>query len=107
MLSEVENDRANPTVAVAHRIARAFGLTVGDLVDPPGGNGGPTIWVDGRIVGVWAQTTAGEFLSHYFLDVPARAKKAVAAEVDRLRDLVGDTRFSVRFPSPVHKALLG
>ncbi len=71
------------------------------------GNGGPTIWVDGRIVGVWAQTPAGEFLSHYFLDVPARVKKAVGAEVDRIRDLVGETRFSVRFPSPVHKVLLG
>jgi transcriptional regulator with XRE-family HTH domain len=35
MLSEVENGRANPTVAVAHRIAQAFGMTVGDLVDAP------------------------------------------------------------------------
>ena len=24
------------------------------------GNGGPTLWVDGRIVGVWAQTRDGE-----------------------------------------------
>lgn len=71
------------------------------------GNAGPTIWVDGQIVGVWAQTPAGEFLSHYFLDVPARTRKAVEAEFDRLRDLVGETRFSVRFPSPVQKALLG
>lgn len=35
MLSEVENGRANPTVAVAHRIAQAFGMTLGDLVDAP------------------------------------------------------------------------
>jgi transcriptional regulator with XRE-family HTH domain len=39
MLSEVENGRANPTVAVAHRIARAFGMTVGDLVDAPAAAG--------------------------------------------------------------------
>jgi hypothetical protein len=71
------------------------------------GNAGPTIWADGRIVGVWAQTPAGDFLSHYFLDVPARTRKAVEGEVARLRDLVGETRFSVRFPSPVQKALLG
>lgn len=35
MLSEVENGRANPTVAVAHRIARAFGMSLGELVDAP------------------------------------------------------------------------
>ena len=35
MLSEVENGRANPTVAVAYRIAQAFGISLGDLVDAP------------------------------------------------------------------------
>jgi len=35
MLSEVENGRANPTVAVAYRIAQAFGMSLGDLVDAP------------------------------------------------------------------------
>lgn len=35
MLSQIERGRANPTLAVALRIARAFGLNVGDLVDQP------------------------------------------------------------------------
>src|SRR5687768_259586 len=39
MLSEVENGRANPTVAVAHRIAAAFGMTLGELVDGPAAAG--------------------------------------------------------------------
>ena len=30
------------------------------------GNGGPTLWVDGRIVGAWAQTRDGEIHTHYF-----------------------------------------
>ncbi len=33
MLSQVERGAANPTLAVAFRIASAFGLTLGDLVD--------------------------------------------------------------------------
>lgn len=35
MLSEVERGRANPTLAVAWRIARAFGMSLGDLVEAP------------------------------------------------------------------------
>lgn len=35
MLSEVERDRANPTLAVAHRIAAAFGLTIDELLATP------------------------------------------------------------------------
>ncbi len=34
------------------------------------GNGGPTLWVDGRIVGAWAQTRGGEVATHYFEQVP-------------------------------------
>lgn len=35
MLSEIERGRANPTLAVACRIAQAFGLSLGELVDAP------------------------------------------------------------------------
>lgn len=34
MLSEIEREKANPTLGVAVRIARAFGLTLGELVEP-------------------------------------------------------------------------
>ena len=33
MLSQVERGSANPTLSVAFRIARAFGITLGELVD--------------------------------------------------------------------------
>ena len=33
MLSEIERQRANPTLSVAYRIARAFGLTLQDLIE--------------------------------------------------------------------------
>jgi len=36
MLSEIEREQANPTLAVTFRISRAFGMTVGELVEMPG-----------------------------------------------------------------------
>lgn len=35
MLSEIERERANPTLAVAYRIAQAFGISLGELVQMP------------------------------------------------------------------------
>lgn len=35
MLSEIERGNANPTVAVAFRIAQAFAMSLGDLVETP------------------------------------------------------------------------
>lgn len=36
MLSQIEREQANPTLAVTLRIARAFGLTLGELLEQPG-----------------------------------------------------------------------
>lgn len=36
MLSQIERERANPTLAVTLRIARAFGMTLGELLEAPG-----------------------------------------------------------------------
>ncbi len=36
MLSQIERGRANPTLAVAFRVARAFGMSLGELVETPG-----------------------------------------------------------------------
>ena len=35
MLSQIERGRANPTLAVTYRIAQAFGISIGELVDDP------------------------------------------------------------------------
>jgi len=35
MLSEIERGTANPTVAVAHRIAQALGMSLGELIESP------------------------------------------------------------------------
>ncbi len=36
MLSQIEREQANPTLAVTLRIAQAFGMTLGDLLEMPG-----------------------------------------------------------------------
>ena len=69
------------------------------------GNGGPTIWVDGRIVGAWAQDRDGEVHLHYFEKVPAKRRREVGDRVAELKAMIGDTRFSVRFPGNIHAQL--
>ena len=47
----------------------------------------------------------GSFRAHYFLDVDASTRAAVEEEAEWLRSLLGETRFSVRFPGHMQKAL--
>jgi hypothetical protein len=80
----------------------AFGGPMFDV----NGNAGPTIWVDGRVVGGWAQRSNGDIAYRLVLDVPRTRATEIAAEATRLRDLIGDTRVKVRFPAPLQKELL-
>jgi hypothetical protein len=70
------------------------------------GNAGPTIWVDGRIVGGWAIREGGEVLTGFLEDVGREAELAVAAEAARLTTILGTVQVMPRFPSPFHRALL-
>jgi hypothetical protein len=78
----------------------------GSPVFDTNGNAGPTIWVDGRVVGGWAQRKSGEIAFKLFADLPAQRVKSISAEADRLRDLIGEARVNVRFPAPMQKELL-
>jgi Winged helix DNA-binding domain len=69
------------------------------------GNAGPTIWADGRVVGAWAQRPDGEIRTRLLVDVSPGQEEAVRQRADDLARLVGDTRFTVRFPSPASAAL--
>lgn len=70
------------------------------------GNAGPTIWVDGRVVGAWAQHRSGELRTHWFERVAGDRRAAVAERLETLRTLIGDTRFSVRFPGRIQPTIL-
>ena len=71
------------------------------------GNGGPTLWVDGRIVGAWAQTRDGEIHTHYFERVPLTRRRQIDDRIAEVKAMIGDTRFTVRFPGDVNARILG
>ena len=69
------------------------------------GNAGPTVWVDGRIVGGWAQTLSGRVSVGLLESVDASAAASIAEEVERLEAWLGDSRFKPRFRAPLEKEL--
>jgi hypothetical protein len=69
------------------------------------GNGGPTVWADGRIVGGWAQRADGTIAVRVLEDVGAERRAAIDEAAHRLEELLGDVRFSVRFPAPLQAQL--
>jgi hypothetical protein len=71
------------------------------------GNGGPSLWVDGRVVGAWAQTRDGTIHTHYFERVAAARRREIDQRINELKSWIGDTRFTVRFPGDIHARLLG
>jgi hypothetical protein len=71
------------------------------------GNAGPTIWVDGRIVGGWAMRSDGEVVTKLLEDVGREASLAVDAEAGRLTEWLKEARVVPRFPTPLQKELVG
>lgn len=68
------------------------------------GNGGPTAWWGGRIVGGWRPHADGGIELQLLEDPGAEARRALEAEADRLHDWLAELRFAPRFPSPLSKA---
>jgi len=65
------------------------------------GNAGPTIWVDGRIVGGWAQRASGEVVPFLLEDVGEETRKLIDAEAARLEAWIGPARVTGSFPTPL------
>jgi hypothetical protein len=69
------------------------------------GNAGPTAWWDGRIVGGWRQSEAGEVDVQLLEDVGKAARRALDDEAARLTEWLGGVRVLARFPSPLSKQI--
>ncbi|HEX3300160.1 MAG TPA: winged helix DNA-binding domain-containing protein [Actinomycetota bacterium] len=69
------------------------------------GNAGPTVWVDGRVVGGWSQRENGDVVYRLLERVDAATKNKVNTERDRLTAWFGGTRITPRFRSPLEKEL--
>jgi hypothetical protein len=88
---------------------RAF--HVGDHVEKVfdrNGNGGPTAWWHGRIVGVWCQQPDGRVEVVPAEEVPAAGRRALAARADELTEwLDGDVVRSVYLSPLARQHLAG
>ena len=69
------------------------------------GNIGPTVWVDGRIVGGWGQGPDGVVGYRLLTDVGREAEQSVAAEAAALTDWMAGVVVTPRFPTPIDKEL--
>jgi len=64
------------------------------------GNAGPTIWVDGRIVGGWTQRDSGEVAPLLLEDVGAETQHAIDEEAARLTEWIAPVHIRWTFPPP-------
>ncbi len=69
------------------------------------GNAGPTIWLDGRAVGGWAQRRSGEIRYELLEDVGREATALIGSRTEALREWLGPLRFLPRFRTPVEQEL--
>jgi hypothetical protein len=67
------------------------------------GNAGPTVWLDGRVVGGWRQDARGRVEPLLVEDVGTRAMKALTRKANELTEWLDGTRINPRFPSPLSK----
>jgi hypothetical protein len=74
----------------------------GQLFDA-NGNGGPSAWWNGRIVGGWGQDSEGRVAVRLLEDVGREAKRALTRRADELTEWLDGVRVSPRFPSPMSK----
>ncbi|MEZ4444815.1 MAG: winged helix DNA-binding domain-containing protein [Polyangiaceae bacterium] len=84
------------------------GFYLGEHGDPlfdRNGNVGPTIWVDGRVVGGWAQRSDGEVVVRLLEDVGRSAKRAVEARAAELGAWLDGVVTTPRFRTPLEREL--
>jgi hypothetical protein len=69
------------------------------------GNVGPTVWVDGRVVGGWAQRASGEVVYRLLEDVGREAADRVAETAAAIGDWTAAVRVTPRFRTPLEREL--
>ncbi|MFN8109250.1 MAG: winged helix DNA-binding domain-containing protein [Thermoleophilia bacterium] len=90
---------------------RHRGFAHGELTEMLGplcdraGNVGPTVWLDGAIVGGWGQRPDGEVVYRTLAPVPARRRRELDAAAAELTGLMDGTVVKPRFPTALAKEL--
>ncbi|MCK1798634.1 winged helix DNA-binding domain-containing protein [Streptomyces sp. XM4193] len=76
-----------------------------DLLFDSAGNGGPTVWWNGEMVGAWAQRGDGRIVWRLLADRGAQARTAVAEEAERLEVWLAERGLVSSFPAPLTREL--
>lgn len=71
------------------------------------GNIGPSVWVDGRIVGGWAQRPDGDVVYQLLEDIGKETEARVAGEAASLTAWLDGTIITPRFRTPLERELAG
>jgi len=69
------------------------------------GNAGPTVWLNGRIVGGWAQRPDGSIAIRLLTDVGSDEAALIDAESERVRAWLAGVRVIPRFRTPTEREL--
>lgn len=69
------------------------------------GNAGPTIWLNGKVVGGWGQRATGEVAVKLLEDVGKEASAAIAAQADQVAKWLAGVRVIPRFRTPTERQL--
>ncbi len=70
------------------------------------GNAGPSVWVEGRMVGAWACADGGEIRLGILDDIGRERMEAVEAEAAALTSWLDGVRVTPRFRSPLDLELV-
>jgi hypothetical protein len=70
------------------------------------GNAGPSIWLDGRVVGGWGQRRTGEVVTRLLEDVGREATGRIETEAARVQQWLGEDRIVPRFRTPTELELV-
>ena len=71
------------------------------------GNASTTVWVDGRVLGGWAQRQDGTIVYEIFEDVDAKASVQIKQRAASLEAWLGDMVFIPGIRTPLERSLSG
>ena len=94
----------DPTVMGWKERGWYLGDHAGQLFDR-NGNAGPTVWLDGRVVGGWGQRRDGRVVVELLDPVAAPARDRIDAEAARVEEWLAGTVVTPRFRTPLERRL--
>lgn len=96
----------DPTVMGWRERGWYLGEHAGALFDR-NGNAGPTVWVDGNVVGGWAQADDATVVHRLLEPVAADARQLIDDECRRIESWLDGTVVTPRFRTPLERELSG